>query len=382
MAVKVQVKNFQSLRSTGLEISGFTAITGSNNSGKTALMRAITGVFQNTPGTAFVSHGADEMEVRLDFEDGRSVAWSKGTTARSKPTYVVDGGKPIHPGRGVPDEVTALGVTPIKVMGRDVWPSLAAQFTGQVFLLDQPGSSLAEAVADVERVARLNGALRSSERDLRAATSRLKVRKEDQARLVVQIQSYAGLDDLVVQVVSIEDDYKRVDKMERAHLVLSDYRTRLRNAKVQVARLARVEDVVIPDSQAAQKVWSDLESLRNYKVRLDRSREVADKLAGVGKFDPSNLETREIRETLEKLGSLRTAQKQLAQARQTVSQIEIEHQTSIVEVSDSAKDVEQLLGELGECPTCGHSLGGHSHGSDGFDVSPGRHASDSSASGM
>ena len=34
MAVKVQVKNFQSLKDVELEIEGFTALSGPNNSGK------------------------------------------------------------------------------------------------------------------------------------------------------------------------------------------------------------------------------------------------------------------------------------------------------------------------------------------------------------
>ena len=67
MAVKVQVKNFQSLKDVELEIEGFTALSGPNNSGKSALMRAIRGVFQNTGGTSFITHGEKEMEVSLSL---------------------------------------------------------------------------------------------------------------------------------------------------------------------------------------------------------------------------------------------------------------------------------------------------------------------------
>ncbi len=41
--VKVRVKNFQSIREAEVEVKGLTVITGPNNSGKTAFMRAVKG---------------------------------------------------------------------------------------------------------------------------------------------------------------------------------------------------------------------------------------------------------------------------------------------------------------------------------------------------
>ena len=146
--MKVTVKNFQSIKEAELEVNGFTVITGANNSGKTALMRAIKGAFQNTKGTAFVRHGEDRCRVEIEFEDG-SFAWEKG---KGKPAYEIDG-KVVNPGKTIPDEVSALGVRPIKAgPAGDVWPQIAPQFTGQVFLVDKHGSALAEAVAATSKL--------------------------------------------------------------------------------------------------------------------------------------------------------------------------------------------------------------------------------------
>ena len=43
MAVTARVQNFQSVEDATIVIDGLTVITGTNNSGKTAVMRAIRG---------------------------------------------------------------------------------------------------------------------------------------------------------------------------------------------------------------------------------------------------------------------------------------------------------------------------------------------------
>lgn len=403
MAVKVHVKNFQSLKNTGLEIKGFTAVTGPNNSGKTALMRAIRGVFQNAPGTSFISHGATEMEVSLSFSDGRSIIWSKGTTARSKPTYIIDGGKPIHPGRGVPDEVREFNVNPIKVMGNEVWPTLAPQFTGQVFLLDQPGSALAEAVADVDRVSKLNGALRSTDKDLRATSSKLKVRREDRVSLIEDLQTFDGLEAVDATVLAIEMDIEKAGKLERALGTMQDYRSRLANAQEDVTRLAPIEEVRLPDAGEAVAVQSKLDDLKLLQPKLHRSRQavedlesvasievpvvnaaemsamlterdalralqrsrataedVVESLAGIEAVEVAALDTDKARKTADALAFLREARVNLKAARRLVADLESEWESFSSESEKVATEVDALLAECGVCPTCGSETG-HSH---------------------
>lgn len=362
MAVEVHVRNFQSLKNAGLEISGFTAITGPNNSGKTALMRAIRGVFQNTPGTTFVSHGTDEMEVSLKFDDGRSVVWTKGTTKRHKPTYVVDGGKPIHPGRGVPDEVRDLGVTPIRVMGQEVWPTLAPQFSGQVFLLDQPGSALAEAVADVERVARLNGALRSSDRDLRATASRLKVRREDRIGLIESLQSFDGLDAVVAQIEAIDLDLQRAAKFNRAIEMMTTYRDRLTKAQGEVTRLGRVEDVTIPEASDAQAALEELAASIRLRDRLAESKQEVARLAGIEQVTIADLDPKKAETALSALEFFQGVRVRLLAAQRQVSDLETEFESFSSEVVRVGEEVTELLGGFEECPTCGSPMEGHEHG--------------------
>ena len=78
--MKVTVENFQSIKRAEIDVDGFTVITGPNNSGKTALMRAIRGAFQNAPGSAFIRHGEKECRVEVDLGD---TSFTHGRRARS-----------------------------------------------------------------------------------------------------------------------------------------------------------------------------------------------------------------------------------------------------------------------------------------------------------
>ena len=78
MAVQVRLKNFQSIEDASLRVEGLTVITGTNHSGKTAVMRAIRGLFTNAPAGPLVRHGAAHLTVALTFDDGTEVVWEKG----------------------------------------------------------------------------------------------------------------------------------------------------------------------------------------------------------------------------------------------------------------------------------------------------------------
>lgn len=272
MTVKIRVRDFQSIEDAEIEVSGLTVITGQNNLGKSAFYRAAHGVFTNARGTKYVRHGKDQCRVDVTFSDGRTITWEKGEKVNR---YTVDGKTLDKVGSGVPAEVEALGVVPITAAGRELWPQFAPQFTGQVFLLDQPGSVLAESVADVARVGVLNEALRNAQSDKRALASELKVRLSDVVRYESQEAHYAGLDnvDSLAQEaealnVLVDDLLRQLDgarSLHDAHVSLS----------LTVSALRPVRDVVVPDGVG--DVRSDLNL-------LDEVRDLQTKLGGVATF--------------------------------------------------------------------------------------------------
>ena len=353
--MKVTVENFQSIKRAEIDVDGFTVITGPNNSGKTALMRAIRGAFQNAPGSAFIRHGEKECRVEVDLGD-TSFTWEKG----KKPAYEIDG-KVLHPGKNIPDEIAETGVTHIMAGGEKIWPQMAPQFTGQVFLVDKPGSALAEAVADVERVGKLNRALKSAESDKRSATSEAKVRKKDLEAQQDRLQAFDGLDDVQAQVEALEAAAERTGRIEQAIVGLDKLSTRLADARDTVDSLSGVDSIVVPSRDAFQSAV-DLGRECKDVERLGES--LISARAELERFEPLNaaLETAKLLDAVEEidlspLSSLDGLKASLVDARTNLLSIEKEVSQALKELSGAKSEVEEILGGMSECPTCGAAVG-------------------------
>ncbi len=237
----------------------------------TALMRAVQGVFSNSPADHLVRNGTDKLSVTLDFGEGQSVTWSKGP--KHKPSYEIMG-KVVQPGRGVPDEVMALGIQPVQAGGGVVWPQVASQFVGQVFLLDQPGSSIAEVVADVERVGRYTSALRFAESDKRQAASDLRVRREDLQSKVSQLSRYDDLPQISERVKQAETALAKVTTAIASLKAVRSVRDRLRAATQEVSQYAWVRDLKpIPDVKLSElsATVGRIAHLRVLRERMERA---------------------------------------------------------------------------------------------------------------
>lgn len=361
---RVLVKNFQSIASATIEVAGFTAITGTNNSGKSALIRAIRGLLQNAKGTAFIRHGEAKAVVEMFFDrDGRSAQWEKGRAKRDKPTYFLDGklDKPLHPGQAVPDEVRALGIHPITAGGREVWPQIAPQFSGQVFLLDQPGSVLAEAVADVSRVSQLNDALRSAQSDKLRAVADLRVRRGDKGELETQLVSYKGLDEAVVLVELVEEGSLRVLRIQSAISGLGALMERLTGAQGTVERLSGIEKVEIPLLGDAGALLDERDSLMKLQQsHLAAARQV-EHWAGVEEVD-TDFDFSVAEKVLAALQILLGLQDRWTAATERVQELERELAATESAVEEATSEFHEMLGGMGECPLCGSTEVAHDHG--------------------
>lgn len=362
--MKVRVRGFQSIKDATLEVKGFTVVTGTNNSGKSALVRAIRGAFQNSKGSSFVRHGEATAKVDIDFDDGKSLYWEKGKD--TKPTYCVNKGALLHPGQGVPVEVEGLGVIPITAGGKELWPQFAPQFTGQVFLLDQPGSVLAEAVADVERVSQLNEALRLSESDRRSANSELKVRRADLVRLTKKLERFAGLDAIQKRIEGLEQARRKGETLQRALETLISLRDRLAGAEGIVASLQGIEDIHPPQDDTFTllgKLIKGKETLQGLRDRLVGAEGRIKKLVGISgvstDFAFTGVET-----ALRELSEIEALKLRWLSANEKVADEEAALATEAENLASVTDELQQMLGFYSECPLCGKGLShDHSEGS-------------------
>lgn len=405
MSITVHVENFQSLQDVTVEISGLTVVTGTNNAGKSALMRAIRAAFQNARGNSFIRYGTTKTAVDINFNDGKRLRWEKGKGAGDKPTYIVNGGDPIHPGQGVPDEVKKLGVRPIVISGREVWPQFAPQVTGQVFLLDQPGSMLAEAVSDVNHVSQLNEALRLAESDKRSAASELKIRILDRDSAAALVNKYVGLDDIDDATTKIEADYAKAVKVKSVLNVATQMRDKLDVAVSVVSKLSGSSSIDIPDDASVRSINEAIVSLEwatSVKRKLDMLAECVSSIDGVEAVSPpvddingmysalididditkmsndmsklsavvlglsgvntiEDVDVSDVETIFDTIASLVSVRDQMALSVSTLDKITSSIASTEADLAVVLSNIESALGDMGECPTCGsiHTNGNH-----------------------
>jgi DNA repair exonuclease SbcCD ATPase subunit len=412
MAIKVQVKNFQSIEDATVVIDGLTVLTGTNNAGKSALFRAVRGAFTNTPGYAFVRTGAPHCEVDLEFDDGQKLTWQKGKGVNK---YIINGKPFPKVDRGIPAEVRSFGVEPIQVGDKELWPQIAPQLTGVVFLLNETGSVIAEAVADVERVKQLTSALKACDSDRRDVRADLKTRDETAATLATQRTSFAGLDIIVEQMAELDKRSEAGGRLEKALLNLERLANKLHAATADVEALRGVEEVakLLPSDERAndaERLGKEIEVLRGLRDRFEAARAAVEGLRdlpavaalvpseervvyvnkfrhGIGitvdlvtRYEKAQEELDRAQTAHEALANIslddslveriqnfskgvqmaRLFQSRYARARSELGALDAEIATCEQQKAEVEADVARLLGSTEECPTCGQDLG-HLH---------------------
>ena len=321
----------------------------------TSLCRATYGAFTNARGNKYVRHGKESCEVRLDFPDGRSLVWEKGAKVNR---YELDGKALNKVGQGAPPEVASLGVQPVEAAGRELWPQFAHQFVGQVFLLDEPGSVLAEAISDVARVGVLNEALRNSQSDRRTAGSELKLRVEDVGKHEVAVRKFDGLDGVLALVHEVEAEREHISQLRLRLSGVERLRDRLRAAEDEVARLAPVRDMGsdLEDAPLTKTVKADAaldwvrSAIRRLAFAVSAHDEARHYFEATGKTTFPSLD---VGDSVGQLGVVSTLLSTLSSRGKSVSLLSAEVSTVATDLSVSQSDLSELLATAGACPTCG-----------------------------
>jgi hypothetical protein len=199
--MKITVENFQSISKAQVDVKGLTVITGQNNTGKSALARAVSSVFTNPRGNSFVRIGSPSTSVNIDFEDGNQIKWTKGKNVNE---YEVNGKLIQKVGTDVPDEVyQASLVKPVEVDNKEVYPQVAKQFQ-QVFLIDLPPSSLASALSNVDVIQQLEKASALVRSDIKEITGQLKTKNNDLVEAKDYLKKFNGVDSVEGILAHIE----------------------------------------------------------------------------------------------------------------------------------------------------------------------------------
>ena len=406
--INIEVKGFQAIENVELTIDRFTAIVGGSNIGKSSVVRAIKCALTNSSGTSFVRHGEYcarnlrghktckcQASVHIVM-DGFDLLWEKGDAVNK---YTFNSKEYDKPGTGIPEFLLTSGFSPVKIGDTSGSIQIADQFF-PIFMLNQSGPAIAEAISDVSRLDRINRASRAVEKDRKESISTRKLREEDAISFRVRLHKYKGLDEVLQKVAVIEKKSLEVDTVETSVAVLNGFieSTRLVASKIRV--LTTVSSVWVPEIPSIP--YKTVNTLAKFSSDFKKRKEDCDALSWVDTFSSTipeidlikekikliqSLDTLIIRARLlkEKFKLLDTASKSnpppiddltclhirvvdLSKFTQrlTVTERVIDDLTSELNSHKiQEKDLESEVAALGVCPTCVQPLSlGHQHTSE------------------
>lgn len=216
MIKRVSVRNFQSWKKLDLDLAPITMLVGKGNSGKSALLRAVTAALTNAGGEDFIRHGANQAKVLLEFEDGHSLLWTK---PRGKgATYHIEdgeGGVEEHTktGQSVPVEIQEkFGFRPVEIdKAFDLWPQFKGPFDPP-FLVFESGSRVARALGKLTRLDVFVQAQLNARREMDREQSEARVALEEADRRQQELDRLPDLDELRGKYDELRGIYERAEE--------------------------------------------------------------------------------------------------------------------------------------------------------------------------
>lgn len=125
-------QNFQSLETFDLDISGLTVLVGPSNKGKSAVFRALRGLFRNELPVEFIRTGSSGLELTATV-DGKVITARR--TSKGSTQYEIDGKEFKKLAKTVPPELAAFAMNPVEIGEYTLDPIFAKQ-NGKQFLID------------------------------------------------------------------------------------------------------------------------------------------------------------------------------------------------------------------------------------------------------
>lgn len=227
--LKILVRNFQSLYSAGLEVSGLTVVTGPSDMGKSALVRAVEAALFHRSGDEFVSEGELCSEVYLGWEgdDPFSLVWKKGwkmvpgrleEKKESINEFIVNGVSLKKVGRSQPVEVANLGFREIDYDGLTIPLQIRRQrgvpLAGRTFAPFVLGFSSTDAEKVLARIVQTDEysiASKMCAKDGRDAREKLAFVDEELASSISRLHVYKPLAEIRVELDGTTEKVSLID---------------------------------------------------------------------------------------------------------------------------------------------------------------------------
>ena len=245
MIKTVQIKNYQGHNNTKIELcEGVNVIVGNNNTGKTAILRALNWLFFNRPsGGKIVNKSAgktSDVYVGVDFYDGESAYLSKtvktgkdGKKVVYSSEYSANGKKFSGFGNSVPDLVSyTMNMSEINIQD---------QLSGPFLVASSPG----EIARTINRITKLDVSddyIKSVNSLISSTNKELKVLVELENKAKISLNRYDGVDEVGVILNNIEECDNDLNSLESDSIGIIDIVDDIDESSVVISEYSRYAD--------------------------------------------------------------------------------------------------------------------------------------------
>jgi len=387
--------NFMAHAGTTLELApGLNVLCGPNNTGKSAVVEALRCLASNPARRHAIRHGADEARVEAELDGGWRVAWVRRKNYALYEVTPPGGGEPQVYAKlgksGVPPEVAELlKLSPVAFeKGESVDVHLGDQ-RHPIFLLDQPGSLLADFLASSTESAHLMAMQDLLREKVRRARTDQRGLEEATIRAEAGLDRLASLPELSLTLESLRIEGRGIKDKAEAAPALEGLLGRVATLSAQAGSLGiRVEVLAgleVPPAPAPSALLSErLAAMDILRARTASARATSSRLAPlaappeISSAGPLRLALQDVRRLSalkDKAAARRRALSALAEppaaADPTPLSGLLDSMLALSERIAKGRDwlagrdkaLEELggtiagrLAEVGECPLCGSGL--------------------------
>jgi energy-coupling factor transporter ATP-binding protein EcfA2 len=260
MLKRLKIKNYASIGEADLELAPFTVIVGSNQAGKSNVLRALRAIASNKTGRNFIRHGTSEATVEVTTEEGDVITWTKSKTTAE---YDLNGQRFTKLAGAVPEEIsTALNIKSVEVdASLTVWPQLHTQ--GEyAFLIPGLGVSPGQVARAIAKMTRLDVVVKAQQlckARIRDIKERHKISSSEVTRAEGELEEFDDLTD-IGEVIE-EATTKRVALVDKVALFTAG-RISLRD----IAEASNLPE--LPDEEGIDQVRGNLRLVEDAGILL------------------------------------------------------------------------------------------------------------------
>jgi exonuclease SbcC len=279
---QLRLENFQSHKETVLNFHpNFNTIVGTGNSGKSAIVRALSFILFGQWESSWVRNGASGCKIALTMDDGTEVVREKGSKV-NKYTLRIPGAKEQvyeNFGTRVPEEIEkALHIFKAQIGDKEELNLNLSSQLDNLFLLSNTGSYRAKVMGKLSKAHYIDFALRELNKDKKRLSAEKYVVEEQAGMLEEELLRYTDLDERKQALDGAGQRIERVAIMQSRLDKLKDLARRTglwKEAYVRETEAAQdLQKLSVKDPESLVEFYDRLKKLRDLQSRVKQFKQV------------------------------------------------------------------------------------------------------------